>query len=208
MGLGGTQHVIPASILAIVSNTQVLGAERVHAAPAVDANMALSTAHDPLLGVVPVSRRSAIQSVRSRSPSIHAILHSHPDERGRFDVDSVVQSIEPPPTHCAVVELARGVAWRSLARPRRGVLRSLREDELSEKCTRGRSARSHRERIEGRHLIPWCIRKPISAARLAHLDQFLNDPANQINGQPLPLCPESVAVPLEDETRLCPETLT
>jgi mono/diheme cytochrome c family protein len=194
MGLGGTQRVIPSSILAIVANTQVLGQARMHSTPPVDANM-LASAHDLCQASSFVGR------------SGNFILHTH-----QLDVSNVLiqtngdadlwlrlcRKDNPHP----VVALSNLSGWGGEAP--KGLIQVTSSFDLFSGANYPKDAPVGDQDgnivtgITPDNLIPWCWRKPITPALLANATAFLNDPANLIDGKPMPFCPTEV-VPLGDQ---------
>ena len=195
MGLGGTERVIPASILGIVANTEVLGEPRVHAAPAVDANM-LSTAHDLCQASSPAYAGGEFNLETHQFTPAKTLIQTN------GDADLWLHLCWQSNPHPIVA-----LSWNWAGQPPAGSFLVNASFDLFPRTNYPSDAPVGDQNgnivigLTDDNLNPWCLRKPLSSDALANATAFLNDPVNLVGGQPLPFCPSAV-VPQEDQGTL------
>jgi len=196
MGLGGTQRVIPASILAVVSNTQVLGQKRRFASQAIDANM-LSTAHN-LCGELSPSRGSGVDLDNSTFTFTlsKAIIQdgSGRPSNGDAALWSGLCNFDNP--HPLVAVYADGAATGSPNFHTLGAISMYSRAGYPAGAPVGDQDGHIQTGLSPSNVFPWCLRKPLDANALDGLTTYAQNHA--IDGKPLPFCPESVVPPADN----------
>jgi mono/diheme cytochrome c family protein len=180
MGLGGTQKVIPASILAIVSNTQVLGTQRKWLAPAQSANM-LSTAQSLCGATLPITAGSV-----NFDPTIGSFEHAPPLIWTNGDAEMwkrLCAVNNPPPVRALYAK------WPSPVFQIRGDIDLYAPDKYPANALVGNDHGEVETGIRATNLSPWCVRRPAEATQQALADAY-------VKANSLPYCPASLVPPL------------
>jgi hypothetical protein len=194
MALGGTKQTIPASILQIVANTDVLGVHRPFVDSALDANM-LSTAETLCQNVLPIHPHDA-----------GIVNHFRPDQ-GRIDM-ALIWANGDAELWSRVCELnntplVRAIEWDITADPTTGTMTMTQPPNFIDPANDFYPAdpshypsdawvADHQgnvvKGVTSDNLAPWCLRKPKNAAQLQVAQDWIdNNPAK--NHLPLPFCP-------------------
>lgn len=176
MGLGGTQKVIPASILAIVSNTQVLGTQRKWLAPAQSANM-LSTAQSLCGATLPMTAGFVNFDVKAGSFDHTAPLIWTNGDAGLWR--DLCTRNNPPPVRALYAK------WPNPVFQMRGDYDLYPADQYPANAEVGNDQGGVDVGIQSTNRLPWCVRRPSTAAQQALADAYVKD-------NHLPYCPPSL----------------
>jgi mono/diheme cytochrome c family protein len=203
MGLGGTKQTIPASILAVVASTKVLGVPRPRSTASKDANM-LATAENLCKHMLPLELGGGSAYLPKNAP---------PGNLWPPWLDLIVTNgdAELWGRLCAIDNPApvRAIWYQWIAATQSGsfTIRPLYDYYPASLYPPSAQVADHLSRVapglKDNNLFPWCIRKPQNAETLAHLEDWRATNLSP-DGTPYPLCPEMTAggdpyVPASDD---------
>ncbi|HVW23778.1 MAG TPA: hypothetical protein VHC69_00310 [Polyangiaceae bacterium] len=199
MGLGGTQRVIPASVLAVVSNTEVLGQKRKFPSQAIDANM-LSTAFNLCMESSP-SRDDSIAFDASthlfQLSSAFIQGASGTETNGDAGLWRALCTFDNPHPIAALYNKWDGTTAPSLETL--GVSYLYARDGYPKDAPVGDQDGNVVTGLSSGNVFPWCVRKPLDPTYLANATAWTQ--AHPINGQPWPFCPENVVPPADNPNK-------
>jgi mono/diheme cytochrome c family protein len=180
MALGGTDVTIPAAILNIVSNTDILGVKRPNQLPVTDANM-LSVALGLCTEVVAGTGSEDFDPKRGWFTHDGALIWTNGDGELWKRLCSLHQS---PPVRVLFPLGANGFSGQFPAHP--AAIRD--QAHYPSDAPVGTDRGTVTTGIAPDNLMPWCLQ--VDPGREAAYDDYVSDPNHLIDGKPLPICPK------------------
>jgi mono/diheme cytochrome c family protein len=199
MALGGTQQTIPSSILAIVSNTQVLGVARTGARPPPDANM-LATAQNLCKQALPIDTSADPTNVAASDfvfdPKLGYAKTSLIHDNGDAELWTKLCAIDNPRPLRVLTAYWGSSPGTFHVRPNWDFYSPA---NYPANAPVG-DARGHVVAgIADDNPVPWCLRVPRNPQAAAVANAWVDDPAHySSDGAPLPFCPKEVVPPSPD----------
>jgi mono/diheme cytochrome c family protein len=188
MGLGGTQRIIPLSILSLVGTTQVLGEVRPYPVTAESANM-LSIAQTLCAQTLGRDTRPDFFDVDTGSIIYAGTSLSLIGDNGDAEQWTKLCGFENPPPVRIVSLFSSGFQIENLADITSGTSSWYKAATYPSSAPVGDQRGKIAKGIQPGNLAPWCVMAPADSATQTQLDEAQKK--RSASQGPLPICPDT-----------------